>query len=179
MRDELTTLVASVESARSDVLNAAVSLTEEQGAFNPRDGWSIAETIEHLYLAELSGVTKIWAAAEGLRAGDRWTGELPHRGKQIEQVVAETWKPKEVAPPIATPHIGGPLRFWLSALPSLRPVLADLASQLEGLPLEDVVFPHYLSGPLDARQRLEFLRFHLERHLEQMRRIRNDTAFPR
>ncbi|MCH7878393.1 MAG: DinB family protein [candidate division Zixibacteria bacterium] len=86
MRDELTTLVASVESARSDVLNAAVSLTEEQGAFNPRDAWSIAETVEHLYLAELSGVTKIWAAAEGLRAGDRWTGELPHRGKQIEQV---------------------------------------------------------------------------------------------
>ena len=107
---------------------------------------------------------------------DRWTGELPHRGKPIEQVVAETWKPKEVAPSIATPFIGGPLRFWLSALPSLRPVLADLASRLEGLSLEDVVFPHYLSGPLDARQRLEFLRYHMERHLEQMHRIRNDKA---
>jgi hypothetical protein len=179
MRDELKTLVASVEKARSAVLNAAASLTDEQGAFKPRDAWSIAEIIEHLYLAELSGVTKIWAAADGLRAGNSWTGELPNRGKGIEQIVAETWKSKEVAPPIATPHLGGPLRFWLSALPSLRPVLADLASALQGHSLDDVVFPHYLSGPLDARQRLEFLRCHMERHLEQIGRTREDPAFLR
>lgn len=178
MGDELATLVASIETARSAVIDTATSLTDEQGAFKCGDAWSIAEIIEHLYLAELSGLTKIWTAADDLRAGKRWTEELPNRGKRIEQIVAETWKPKEVAPPIAAPHIGGPLRFWLSAFPSLRPVLADLASQLACQSLENVVFPHYLSGPLDARQRLEFLRFHMERHLEQMKRTRGGADFP-
>jgi hypothetical protein len=178
MPDELTTLVTSVEDARATVLKAATSLTDQQGAFKPRDAWSVAEVLEHLYLAELAGVTKIWTAADGLRAGNRWTGDRPNRGKAIEQIVAETWKPKEVAPPVATPNIGGPLRFWLSALPSLRPVLADLAVRLEGQALDDVVFPHFLSGPLDARQRLQFLRYHMERHLAQIQRIREDPAFP-
>ena len=68
MPDELKTLVTSVEEARSAVLKAAAALTDEQGAFKPRDAWSIAEILEHLYLAELSGVTKIWAAAAGLYA---------------------------------------------------------------------------------------------------------------
>lgn len=93
--------------------------------------------------------------------------------------MAGTWQPKEVAPGIATPHIGGPLEAWISSLRSLRAVLTDLATELEGLDLEAIVFPHYLSGPLDGRQRLEFLRFHMERHLEQIRRLQSHSAFPR
>jgi hypothetical protein len=119
-----------------------------------------------------------WAAVDGLRAGRAWAEALPNRGKRIEDVVATTWKPKEVAPPIATPHIGGPLEFWLSATRSLSDILADLGAQLEGVNLEEVVFPHYLSGTLDGRQRLEFLRFHIDRHLGQIGRVRTSAGFP-
>jgi len=92
--------------------------------------------------------------------------------------VDETWPGKATAPPIATPHIGGPLDCWRSAFGSLTLVLADLGEQLDDLPLEDVVFPHYLSGPLDARQRLEFLRYHMERHLNQIRRVQATDNYP-
>jgi hypothetical protein len=102
-------IVASVERARSSVLATVANVTEKQAAFKPaQTEWSIVEIIEHLYLAEMSGVTKIWSAADSFRAGQRWTDARPNQGKTIEQVVHETWKPKEVAPPIATPHIGGP-----------------------------------------------------------------------
>jgi hypothetical protein len=93
--------------------------------------------------------------------------------------VAETWKPAERAPSIATPSFGGPLGFWRSALRSLRPVLADLAKELEGGNLEEIVFPHFLSGPLDARQRIDFLRFHMARHTQQIERVLKDPSFPR
>ena len=93
--------------------------------------------------------------------------------------MAATWKPKEVAPGIATPHIGGPLEAWISSLRSLRTVLADLAQELDGLDLEAIVFPHYLSGPLDGRQRLEFLRFHMVRHIAQIRRLQSHPMFPK
>lgn len=178
MQNEVEALVAAVEEARETVVAAAASLTEEQGAFKPAGSWSVGEIVEHLYLAELSGTAKIWEASAALRAGRRWQGELPHRGKRIEQVVEETWKPRETAPSIATPQGQGPLMFWLTAFRSLREVLSVLAAQLEGLPLDDVVFPHYLSGPLDARQRIEFLRYHMERHTAQIQRVRESAGFP-
>jgi hypothetical protein len=173
-------LVESVEHARDAVIGAVRNLRPDQATFKPSpDEWSIVENIEHLYLAELSGLTKIWAAARQVRAGVDWTDPRPNHGRSIEDVVATTWKPKEVAPGIATPHIGGPLEAWISSLQSLRGVLADLAKELDGLDLERIVFPHYLSGPLDGRQRLEFLRFHMERHLEQIRRLQSGPAFPK
>jgi DinB superfamily len=176
----LNELVASVEHARDAVIDAVRNLRPDQATFKPSpDEWSIIENIEHLYLAEVSGLTKIWAAARQVREGVDGAGPRPNHGKSIEEVVATTWKPKEVAPGIATPHIGGPLEVWISSLQSLRHVLADLAKELHALDLEAIVFPHYLSGPLDGRQRLEFLRFHMVRHLEQIRRLRSHAAFPR
>lgn len=173
-------LVGSVEGARNALIDTVTNLRPDQATFKPSpDEWSIVENIEHLYLAEISGLTKIWAAARQVRAGVAWADARPNHGKSIEDVVATTWKPKELAPGIATPHIGGPLEAWISSLRSLRWVLADLATELDGLDLEAIVFPHYLSGPLDGRQRLQFLRFHMERHLEQIRRVQSHPTFPK
>jgi hypothetical protein len=172
-------LVTSIERTRDAVLEACKDLRPDQATFKPSAAeWSIVENVEHLYLAEMSGLTKIWAAANQVRSGVEWPGERPHHGKRIEEVVAATWKATEIAPGIATPHIGGPLEAWMSSLLSLRLVLADLAKQLDGLDLEAIVFPHYLSGPLDGRQRLEFLRFHMQRHLAQIHRVQANPAFP-
>ena len=49
----------------------------------------------------------------------------------------------------------------------------------EAVDLTTIVYPHYLSGPLDGRQRLEFLRYHMERHLAQIERVRAHPNFPR
>jgi len=172
-------LVKQVELARAKFVGSVKLLNNAQAGFKPSAGeWSVVEVVEHLYLAELSGVAKIWAALNSLRAGTHWTEPLPNRGKPIEMIISETWKAKETAPPIATPHIGGPLEFWLSATRSLTPMLAELGGALRSVRLEDVVFPHFLCGPLDARQRLEFLRFHIERHADQVDRIRRSADFP-
>jgi hypothetical protein len=179
MSDAVDGLVAATEHARSRVLAFVAGLSEAQAAFKPADGgWSINEVLEHLYLAEMSGVSKICSAVESVRAGGTWTQPLPNAGKHIEQIVSETWKTQEAAPPIATPHIGGPLWYWTAIFRTLTPVLADLRQRLRGLRLEDIVFPHFLSGPMDAAQRLEFLRWHMERHLAQMERVRSSPGFP-
>lgn len=172
-------LVDGVERTRDTVIDAVKGLRPDQATFKPtRDTWSVVENVEHLYLAELSGVTKIWDAANQARAGVQWTGARPNDGQSIEAVIERTWKAKEVAPPIATPHIGGPLSAWVTCLRSLRPVLSDLARELDGMDLRAIVYPHYLSGPLDGRQRLEFLRYHMERHLAQVQRLRSHPEFP-
>lgn len=180
MAAEVDDLVHSVERARTALLESVADLRDDQGAFKPSaDEWSIAEILEHLFHAELGGITKVWAALDELRSGKRWSGELPNRGKRIDEIIAATWRPKETAPPPATPHWGGPLAAWISSQRCLTALLRDLATQLDGQSLDALVFPHFLSGPLDARQRLEFLRFHIERHLEQVRRVRSHPSFPK
>jgi hypothetical protein len=176
---EVQRLVESVERTRAILLASVAELSDIQGGFKASaDEWRIVEILEHLYLAELGGITKTWSALNDVRAGRLWSGPLPHRGKSIEEVIAATWKPKEVAPSTATPRFGGPLAAWRTAFRHLPSLLQDLADELEGQRLEDIVFPHLISGPLDARQRLEFLRFHIERHTAQVQHVRSSTGFP-
>ena len=179
MNGEVAKLVLDAEEARTRVIRSVADLAEHQAAFKiSADSWSCSQVVEHLYLAEISGISKIWQAAVDLRAGKTWTGDTPHKGKRIEAIASETMKPKETAPPIATPHIGGPIDFWRSAFLSLAPILAQLGERLQGQPLQDVVFPHYLMGPLDGRQRLEFLRYHMDWHIQQISRVRGHPSFP-
>ena len=174
-------LIADVAAARFRLVRAAEGLSPDQGAFKPAsDRWSVQEVIEHLVLAEQAGINRIWQAAEAIRRGQPvWSGDPVNRGQPIEQIVARTWKPKEVAPSWVTPRGEGPLAYWIACLKGCQPVLEALGEALRGLDLSRVIFPHVLSGPLDAHQRLEFLRFHMDRHLQQIEAVKMDPAFPR
>ncbi|MFI5341660.1 MAG: DinB family protein [Candidatus Methylomirabilales bacterium] len=180
MRD-VAGLITEVAEARHRVVAAVQSLTTEQGAFKcAPDRWSVQEIVEHLVLAEQAGIHRIWLAADGLRRGQPvWQGEAVHRSLPIEEVIVRAWKPKEKAPPNASPQMGGPLAFSVACLHACHPVLEGLGDALHGLDLSLVIFPHFLSGPLDARQRLEFLRFHLDRHRHQIEALMTGAGFPR
>lgn len=159
---------------------AVRGLTPAQAAFRPGPGeWNIPENLEHIVLAEYSGVSKIWAAIERIREGTPvFTGEHTNKGLSIEEIIARTWKPQEAAPLIATPHVGGTLRYWVEFFRACQVVLERTKAELEGLDPEAVVFSHFLCGPLDARQRFDFLRFHTDRHTEQNERIQAASGFP-
>lgn len=166
-------LITTVADSRSRVLHLVQGFSERQAAFKPTpDCWSINEILEHLVLAELVGVSKVWAAAEGVKSNHPvWRGEHRNTGLSIDEVVARTWKEKEVAPPVATPHIGGPLSYWLETLGLGQSLLEALARFLQQMDLTTIVCPHVICGPLDAVQRIQFLRFHLDRHHDQIERL--------
>jgi hypothetical protein len=63
-------------------------------------------------------------------------------------------------------------------LKAQRSMLADLGQTLAGHDLEGIVYPHPISGPMDAKQRLEFLRFHLERHQAQIQAVKASAGYP-
>ena len=166
--------VANVEAARREVADALAEVRESQAAFKPSpDGWSIQEVAEHLVLAEEVGLLFIWRATLA-----PWDGEHPHRGLSIEEVVRKTWREREIAPEPATPRFGGPLVYWRERLLGLSSLLDRLASRLASVDLETVIYPHVLSGPLDAGQRIDFLAFHMRRHLEQIRAVQARGDYP-
>lgn len=177
---EITRLIEEVQAARESYLRTVRGFNPEQARYTPAaDVWSAVEITEHLVRAEYGGICWMWKAVEGFDRGEPvWRGEATHRGKSIEQVVAETWEEKEVVPPVAAPTWGGSLAFWIAALEANGPLLVALGRALDGHDLEEIHFPHPISGPLDMRQRLEFLRFHLVRHRGQLERLVERPDFP-
>lgn len=173
-------LILAIAAARRRFLAAASAPSPGQAAFKPApDAWCITEITEHVTRGEQGGINGVWSALEGLRSGEpAWSGELVHRGRSIEEIVAVTWREREQVPRVTTPRWGGPFGYWAAALRACQPLLDELGSALEGAPVEEVVFPHPISGPLDARQWLEFFRFHLDRHAAQVERVRRHPAFP-
>ena len=184
-------LIADVVAARRQLAIVTSGLTVEQGAFRPDpDTWSIRAIVEHLVLASQNGINMIWQAVEGLEQGQpAWTGEHTNQGRSIEQIIETTWPvvdqgPLTVrtslkAPPLADPSDRGPLDYWLVALEALQLPIERLGDRLIGVDLESVIFPHFQCGPMDARQRFEFLAWHIRHHVQQIEEeIKADGRWP-
>ena len=179
--EDIAQLISAATDARTRLRDRVHALSPVQGAFKPDPAeWSIAENVEHLVLAEQGSINRVWAAADALRRGQPvWTAEPIHRGKSIEQIVAETWVPRQQAPDIATPRRRGPLDYWVVAIQCNQPLLEALPVALAGLDLAEVITPHPISGPWDARQWLAFVRFHLDLHQQQIENVMRAPGFPK
>ncbi|MEX2231615.1 MAG: DinB family protein [Cyclobacteriaceae bacterium] len=178
--DNLQTLIKKVGQARKEFIQAASGLTYEQSQFIPSpEVWSVVDNVEHMFWAELGGINGIWKTLEGIKNNKPlWTGQAIHHGRSIEQIIELTWKPKEQVPEIAKPRWGGPVEYWINALAGCQNLLESLGQQLKGYDLEQIIYPHIISGPLNVVQRTEFLRFHLNRHQHQIENIKTHPDFP-
>lgn len=177
----LKTLIEKVEKARQQFIKTVDGLTFEQTTFKSTpDSWSIVENVEHIVWAERAGVYKMWMAVDEYKNNPIvWSTPPIHHGLSIENIIAKTWQPKEKVPEIAKPRWGGPLNFWIASLKASQPLLEELGKALIDLNLEQIIYPHPISGPMNMIQRLAFLRFHLERHQYQMENIKKHRDFPK
>jgi hypothetical protein len=171
--NELELLREEVLKARENYLSKVRNLTSAEGIYKPDEKtWSAAEITEHLVKAEHGGINGMWKALIGIRNGNPvWDKKHTNIGLTIEEIVRRTWKENEKAPEMAEPTLGGPLEFWISALEACQHLLDKIIIELAGEDLEKIVYPHPISGPLDIRQRFNFLRFHMDRHSDQVTRL--------
>lgn len=163
-------LLQEVSTSRSLYLDQLANISEAQAIWKPDpEVWNVIEIIEHLFWAEQSGIFGMWKTLHAIRNGRIVrTYDSPHQDMTIEQIINKTWQAKEKVPAVAVPRLGGPLAFWKSSLISLEVVLEGFGENLQENELRIQAQPHPISGPLDFHQRLEFLRFHLDRHREQV-----------
>lgn len=166
-------LVLEVSKARALYLNQIAQVTEIQAKWKQNPNvWNITEITEHLFWAEQGGILGMWKTLYAIRKGDIIrTYESNHRDMSIEQIIDLTWQPKEKVPEVAAPRLGGPLSFWTASLDSLQNVLDSFGQDLKEDELRIQAQLHPISGALDFHQRLEFLRFHIDRHRDQVSQI--------
>lgn len=163
-------LIRDVSVARTLYLGRIASITEVQASWKPTpEEWNIIELTEHLFWAEQAGIFGMWKTLHAIRDGNiARSYESIHRDMPIEQVIDMTWQRKEKVPAVAAPRFGGPLSFWKPSLNSMQKVLNSFGQDLKEDELRLQAQPHPISGALDFHQRIEFLRFHIDRHQGQV-----------
>ena len=173
--NKVTQLISNVAAARNEFIKLIKNISESQAGFKPAEGeWSIIDNTEHLFWAEQGGIYGMWKILYAIRNGTAERSfESAHKDWSIEEIIAKTWKEKEQVPAVAAPRLGGTLVFWRTSLLSLQQVLEIFGSDLKEEELRLQAHPHPISGAMDFQQRLEFLRFHIQRHQSQVQSIIN------
>ena len=163
-------LIQEVSTARTLFIHEISNVNELKARWKPDpEVWNIIEITEHLFWAEQGGIVGMWKTLHAIREGTMERNfESIHKNMPIEQVIDMTWQPKEKVPAVAAPRMGGPLSFWKVSFNSLQEVLSQFGQDLSENELRLQAHPHPISGPLDFQQRLEFIRFHINRHRNQV-----------
>lgn len=162
-------LIAEVGYARNNYLKLLKPITEQNAQRKPRpDIWNLVEITEHLFWAEQGGILGMWKTLHAIREGKMERKyDSNHKDMPIEKIIDLTWQPKELVPAVAAPRMGGTISFWQESLKSLQSILKAFGNDIKDDELRILAYPHPISGAMDFQQRLEFLRFHINRHAEQ------------
>ena len=172
-------LLADVAQARHQYLTTITAFSEQQAQWQPTpNSWNAVAITEHLYWAEQGGILGMWKTLLGIRAGAiSYEADRPHDGLPIDAIIQRTWREKEDVPAVAAPRLGGPLAYWASALHGLQANLTDFGNLLTDADLSRMAHLHPISGPLSFGQRLEFLRFHIDRdHAQRLLQVLEGQA---
>lgn len=127
------------------------------------DRWSPVEYVEHLVRAEEVTIWRMFLSVENERAGVEAL-RSPTPDVPIEDVIDRTWRPREEAPPLAVPKLGGSFAYWCMRLARNAELVEAVVDLVEESELDVMAYPHPISGLFTLRQGLQFIRFHLDRH---------------
>jgi hypothetical protein len=169
--------VQFLEQTRDGVVEATKGLSEAQFKFKAApDRWSVAETLEHIALAEdyIFGITteKVMKAPAG--APDR---DYKKIDAIVLAMVPDRSHKAQAPPPLV------PTGKWTPA-ESLDHFLKSRAKTIEYMKTtpdlrEHVVTDDPLGQPMDGYEFLLFIGAHSERHTKQILEVKADPNFPK
>jgi DinB superfamily len=168
--------VQYLDQTRDGVVAATKGLSEAQMKFKPApDRWSVAETLEHIALAEdflFQNVTeKIMKASAG--PPGRNTAKID---AMVLAMIPDRSHKAQAPPPLV------PTGRWTPA-ETLDHFLKSRAKTIEFVQstpdLREHVADSPLGQPLDAYEWLLFIAAHSERHTKQILEVKSDPNFPK
>ncbi len=161
---------------RDGIVAATKGLSEAQMKFKPApDRWSVAETLEHIALAEdflFQNVTdKIMKSPAG--PADRDTAKAD---ATVLAMIPDRSHKAQAPPPLVPTGPWTPAETLDRFLKSRAQTIAFLESTLD---LRQHVADSPLGQPLDAYEWLLFVSAHSERHTKQILEVKADPNFPK
>ena len=160
---------ARMEAVRAEIYEAVAGTTDAQLLCPPLDGgWSAAEVLDHIAVAERSLVRALAKHERGepTRVPKlAWLYRLP--------IAPAFWKIRFQAPKLVRPRPRSEINP-AEVLESLRTSRAALFAVAERMGEENfarMVFPHFLLGRFTGVTWFRFIGKHETRHLAQLRRV--------
>ena len=165
-----------LEQTRDGIVTATKGLSEAQLRFKSApDRWSVAETLEHIALAEdflLQNVTdKIMKSPAG--PADRDTAKAD---AMVLAMIPDRSHKAQAPPPLVPTGRWTPAEALDHFLKSRAQTIAFLESTSD---LRQHVADSPLGQPLDAYEWLLFVSAHSERHTKQILEVKADPNFPK
>ncbi len=168
--------VRYLEQTRDGVVAATKGLSEAQMKFKPApDRWSVAETLEHIALAEdflMQNVTeKVMKAPAG--PADRDTAQID---AMVLAMVPDRSHKAQAPPELVPTGRWSPSETLDHFLKSRARTIAFMKSTPD---LRQHVTNSPIGQPLDAYEWLLFIAAHSERHTKQIDEVKVDPNFPK
>jgi uncharacterized damage-inducible protein DinB len=176
--DERLFMVKELTLTMNNFKNSIEVLSFEQFSFQPHEkSWSIAQVIEHITLAELE-FQNILDRALQQPADSVKRKKIKIDDDEIYlKMTAKNWKAK-------SPKIFKPSNSFESVESSLEAFNSQRSRTIKYIErtqndLRNRFWKHPLTGTIDLYQTLLLMSAHLQRHVEQIHQIKNNSNFPK
>jgi len=166
-----------LKKSKKDLEKATKGLSAAQWSFKAApDRWSVAETYEHITLAEDMLFGLIEKTAQSPAAPEKKVATASEKDAKIEQVVTDR-STKFKAPDPLQPTGRWSVDAMKKEFAARRAKTMDFAKNSK----EDLR-AHFYAGPpgeMDGVQWVLFLSSHVERHIAQINEVKADPNFPK
>lgn len=166
-----------LEASKQKFTTAIAELTDEQLAFKPnRKSWSIAECIEHITITELYFQEIVKEEMQKPAEPSKRKRIKITDGKIRDRMLSNRWKAK--SPEIFKPDGNfGSTRETINIFQDARNQTINYVMTTKD-DLRNHFWKHPLTGTIDLYQTLLLMSAHLERHTEQIERIKLSENYP-
>lgn len=171
MQSTISELLQYLDEQRA-VLHAAVaSVPADHHRTAPGEGrWSVANVLEHLAMVETRIATMLRPKIAEARAAEPSSVAASAAAPlDMARLIDRTRKIQ--SPPTSQPSGALDTTAALAALEQSRAAMRETVLAAEGAPLQAVVAPHPVFGPLDLGGWIRFVGGHEARHAAQIREI--------
>lgn len=171
-------LIVQLQNSLNKFNTTIAGLTSEQLNFREKDNkWTIAECIEHVTLAELKFPTIVNEEMQKPSNPD-YIKKIKIKDEKIRpKMLSRIWKAK-------SPEIFKPTGRFASSEEAIKIFQEQRAKTLQYVnttsdDLRNHFWRHPLTGTIDLYQTLILMSAHLERHIEQIEKIKSASNFPK
>jgi DinB superfamily len=172
----LDAIARELDAVRAEVLREVESLTQAQADWRPSvDDWSVGEILHHLTLAEIN-TGKL--TSKLLKEPGATAGSYPADLTAFAPVPPWPPGPRE-APPVVRPDKGHPIARLLHDMRAARERSRQSLERLATVDPRAYTWRHLTLGEMDLGQWWMLQAHHDRDHLQQLRRIKKTSGFPR
>ena len=162
--------------AREKFLEEFNAMTDAQRSWQPTDGWSTNQVLDHILVAETGTLGYMKKkSSSGWDILEDTTEEIRGKSELFNTRLGtnERWKAPEILPqPSNESSFDELCRRW----ELLRTDMQQFFQEIQPAHYEKLVFKQPYAGMLNSLQALEFMTMHIRHHIHQIHRIKNEQG---